>query len=170
MSIKTYPAHQFVVEFDTDYYESPLFYITPSFSGYLKHIRLKMMKRNAVNSNGRAIIVIWSIGDNADFSYNKCFICMSSEVKYNDIGNAINENDYYHTFVRFDFDEETLVAGKKYGINIYSYDYVLPENGFVGYCLDYNFPVNQTSKPNSPFTNARLAAEIYMMKDYYDFE
>lgn len=165
MSIKQYPKHQFIVEVDG---QSNLLHFIPSFSGYVKNIRVKMIKRNYPDCAGSAVINI--LANAREEAGNEKIVATSSIVYYNDIANAPNAADYYHAFVRFDFGENLLLSGKEYTLSIVQSDYIPLEDSFVGYCLDYDYPVNQTSGSNSALNNMRLAAEIYLLRDYYEFD
>lgn len=162
MSIEVYPKHQYAIEISSGEL-TPISTFIPSFDGYIKHMRVKMLNRNFPCTYERAKLVIMA---NASMG----FVCESDWVNYADIGRAESAEDYWHSFVRFDFAESALSSGSAYLIGIYQENYNRSFDGsFVGYCLDYNYPINQTSDTNHPFTSPRLAAEIYLLKDYYDF-
>lgn len=162
MSIREYPKHQFSIEIENDETIS-LLRFAPSFSGYLKHIRVKMLAKNYSSLNGRARLVVMSDDESV-------VIGQSEFINYKDITKPEDTNKYWHTFVRFDFPELALTKDVKYKLGIFQEDYELSKTSSMSYCLDYNYPVNQTSLVNNPFTNPRLSAEIYMLKDYYEFE
>lgn len=162
MSILAYPKHNFVIEF-TNGQATPINDFTVSSSGYLKHICLKMINRNYTSQNGRACLLVLA-------NESGELVSQSEFINYADIGRAENSEDYWHTKVRFDFPETGLTVGGYYLLAVYQESYEGTLDSFIGYCLDYNFQINQSSLANHPFHNARLAAEIYLLKDYYDFD
>lgn len=161
MSILAYPQHQFVIEISNDEITN-IMNFQLSLSGYLRHICVKMIRRNYSSSNGRARLLVLQ-----DASHG--VVSQSDWVNYSEIEKADNPEDFYHTKIRFDFPDTGLTTGVNYLLAIYQEDYEGSLAEYIGYCLDYNFPVNETSLPNHPFDNSRLAAEIFLMRDYYDF-
>lgn len=161
MTVLAYPKHQFVIEV-TDDEVTPIMNFQLSLSGYLKHITVKMINRNYTSLNGRACLLVLA-------NVSGGLVSQSQWVNYSDIAMADSADDYWHTKVRFDFPETGVSEGAYYLLAIYQENYDGLTNEFIGYCLDYNYPVNETSLPNHPFDNARLAAEIFLLRDYYDF-
>jgi len=159
MSIKGYNKFQYTIEVTNDELTTVMQY-TPSFSGYLKHMRVKMIKRN-YSGTGRAKICIVS---------NGLVVGQSDWVNYADIESAPIADDYWFSYVRFDFPETALLENSVYTIALYQESYTSQEDAFTAYTLDYRFPINESSIPNDVPANVVLAAEIYLLRDYYDFD
>lgn len=160
MSIKQYPKHQFTVEITNDESTYMMDY-APSFTGYLVNMRVKIIRKNYASGNGRAKIIIKANNSNVTISE-------SAWVNYADI-EAAGVDEYWHSWVRFDFNNVPVVSGLNYEISIYQESADDMASGFLAYCLDYNFPVNTPASANNPFSNVRLAAEMFITKDYYEF-
>jgi hypothetical protein len=158
MSIRQYPKHQFVVDLVNDT-ETDILRVFPSFKGYLCNARLKIVKKNYIGG-GRAKIILRHVGSDV-------VISESNWVNYDDIGIDL---DFYHSLVRFDFDDIAIRNGIEYQLSIFQESAgAMDDNSFFGYSLDYNFPVNQHSGDDNPLNNLRFACELFMKKEYYEF-
>jgi hypothetical protein len=161
MSIREYPKHQFTVEITNDESTYMMDY-APSFSGYLTAMRVKIIRKNYPSGNGRAKIIIRPNNSSVTISE-------SSWINYSDI-EAAETDKYWHSWIRFDFDYVPVISGLNYEISIYQESADDMTSGYLAYCLDYNYPVNTPASANNPFSNVRLAAEMYIKKDYYEFD
>ena len=161
MSILQYPKHQFIFKLNNNELTDVMKF-TPSESGYLKHIRLKVIVKDYDSILGRSKLIVRAISTGS-------ILDESNWVDYSSVSKATT-GKLWHSFIRFDFNELALKDGVQYQLSLYQENAEEISGGYFGYCLDYNFLVNQTSIPNHVRPNARLSAEIYLLRDYYEFE
>ena len=155
MSIKTYAKHGFFFELENDT-EQTVMYVTPSFKGVLCNLRAKILRKD-YSGNGSVKALIYSDGN---------LLGESSIVQYADITNE----PFYYAYIRFDFDE-IPISTRQYTVKMLQTGAdAMTINSFVGWQLEHNFRINIQNPVTSPFTQGILAAELYIKRDYYEFD
>lgn len=155
MTIRTYAKHGFFFQLENDL-DQNVMYFTPSEKGFLCNIRAKILRKN-YSGNGSVKMRV--------YVENK-LVASSYEIPYSSITNG----QFYYSWVRFDFNDVPLTT-RQYTLSMYQTGTdVMTDASFVAWQLEHNFRINTQSPVTSPFEQGILAAEIYLKKDYYEFD
>jgi hypothetical protein len=155
MSIKAYAKKGFFFSLENDL-EQTVMYFTPSFKGELHAMRLKALKKD-YSGSGSVKALVYS---------GSTLIAESSVIPYA----SIADEAFYYTLLRFDFADIPITT-REYTLKMLQTGAdAMTDSSFLFWQLEHNFRINTQSPLTTPFEKAILAAEIYIKRDYYEFD